>query len=223
MTDRAVFGRRYTSYQPAGSEVWLLNGTAVSTSPATTQDFVAGAPLIQGEAVYISGTFVLPSSAASGVQPEVFNVIGLTAAAADYALGTQTTAQSFSIIYKLIEYLESELEGLLTPETVYAKIGEVKVLAVFRTTSKEVIAGGRVLSGDLKPKTIAKIQRAGQMIGEATVAQVQSNKETVTEVHTGNECGFKLETRTPVLVDDVIEVYTTEERKRKLIATETHG
>jgi hypothetical protein len=82
MTDRAIFGRRYTSYQPAGSEVWLLNGTAVSLSPATTQDFVAGAPLIQGEAVYVSGTFVLPASAASGVQPEVFNVVGLTTAAA---------------------------------------------------------------------------------------------------------------------------------------------
>jgi hypothetical protein len=85
MTDRAVFGRQYTSYQPAGSEVWLLNGTAVSVSPASVQDFVAGAPLIQGEAVYVSGTFVLPAIAASGVDPAEFNAIGLTASAAGTA------------------------------------------------------------------------------------------------------------------------------------------
>jgi hypothetical protein len=85
MTNRAVFGRQYTSYQPAGSEVWLLNGTAVSASPASVQEFVAGAPLIQGEAVYVSGTFVLPAIAASGVDPAEFNAIGLTASAAGTA------------------------------------------------------------------------------------------------------------------------------------------
>lgn len=87
MTDRAVFGRRYTSYQPAGSEVWLLNGTAVSVSPARTQDFTAGTNLIQGQVVYVSGVYVLPASAASGVAPEQFNAIGITA---DSATATQS-------------------------------------------------------------------------------------------------------------------------------------
>ena len=82
MTDRAVFGRRYTSFQPAGSEVYLLNGSAVTTSPSSTTEFVAGAALLQGEAVYVSGTFVLPATAALGSDPTEFNAIGLTAAAA---------------------------------------------------------------------------------------------------------------------------------------------
>lgn len=115
MTDRAIFGRRYTSYQPAGSEVYLLNGTAVSISPVTTQNFIAGAPLIQGEAVFVSGTFVLPASAASGVQPAVFNVIGLTVAAA----GTSTSVPVVLDDIALVSDVNITAESALVPGQYY--------------------------------------------------------------------------------------------------------
>lgn len=82
MTDRAVFGRRYTSFTPGATEVFLLNGTAVSLSAASTQEFTAGSTLLQGETVHVSGTFVLPASAASGVLSAQYRAIGVTAAAA---------------------------------------------------------------------------------------------------------------------------------------------
>lgn len=144
-----------------------------------------------------------------------FNV-ELTAAAVDYALGTQTTAKSFSIIYKLIESVEEALEKLLPPEIVYNRLGVVRVLAIFRTTPKFVIAGGRVHSGIIRHKAIAKLIRGGKFIGEATVAQLQSNKRDVTEVTTGNECGIRLDTTTGLQIGDEIEVYQTEEKPRSL-------
>lgn len=79
MTERAIFNRKYTDFNPGGTQVWLVNGAGVTTSAAGTQDFTAGSDLIQGEAVYVSGVYVLPASAASGVAPEQFNVIGITA------------------------------------------------------------------------------------------------------------------------------------------------
>ena len=82
MTTRGIFNRQYTDFTPAGQQVWLVNGAGVTTSPATTQDFTAGANLIQGEVVYVSGTYVLPASAASGVAPTQYNAIGITSAAA---------------------------------------------------------------------------------------------------------------------------------------------
>lgn len=82
MTDRAIFNRKYTDYIPDGQRVWLVNGAGVTTTPITTQTFTAGTNLIQGDAVYISGVYVLPASAASGVSPTQYAVIGLTAAAA---------------------------------------------------------------------------------------------------------------------------------------------
>lgn len=82
MTNRAIFNRQYTDYTPGGQQVWLVNGTGVTTSAGQTQDFTAGSTLIQGQPVYVSGVYVLPASAASGVAPEQYNVIGITAEAA---------------------------------------------------------------------------------------------------------------------------------------------
>lgn len=82
MTERAIFNRKYTDFTPGGQQVWLVNGAGVTTSAASTQDFTAGADLIQGQVVYVSGTYVLPASAASGVSSDKYQAIGITAAAA---------------------------------------------------------------------------------------------------------------------------------------------
>ena len=82
MTTRAIFNRQYTDYTPGGQQVWLVNGAGITTSAVTTQTFTAGATLIQGDVVYVSGTYVLPATAASGVDPTQYAVIGVTAAAA---------------------------------------------------------------------------------------------------------------------------------------------
>lgn len=144
--------------------------------------------------------------------------VNMTPAAADYALGTQTTAHSFSIIYKLLEYVQETLETLLKPEITYVKIGEMRVLAVFRTTPKFSIVGGRVQSGSIKDKAIVKLVRSEKVVGEATITQLQNNKKNVSEVTNGNECGIRLETTTAALEGDTLEVYQTEEHKRKLTA-----
>jgi len=82
MTDRAVFNRRYTSYTPGSTQVWLVNGAGSVTSPASTITFTAGETLVQGEVVYVSGTHVLPASTATGVDVSLWNAIGITAEAA---------------------------------------------------------------------------------------------------------------------------------------------
>ena len=82
MTERAIFNRKYTSFTPGSQQVWLVNGAGVTTSAAQTQDFTAGSTLIQGQPVYVSGTYVLPASAASGVAATNYTVVGITAEAA---------------------------------------------------------------------------------------------------------------------------------------------
>jgi hypothetical protein len=98
MTTRGIFNRQYTDYTPAGQQVWLVNGAGVTTVPSTTQDFTAGATLIQGEVVYVSGTYVLPASAASGVASERYNVIGITAEAAAAAATVAVILDDTAII-----------------------------------------------------------------------------------------------------------------------------
>lgn len=98
MTDRAIFNRRYTSYTPGSSPVWLVNGAGVTTSVSHTQELTAGATLVQGEAVYVSGVYALPASAASGVASEQFNAIGITAEAAVAGSGVAVNLDDIVLI-----------------------------------------------------------------------------------------------------------------------------
>lgn len=91
MTDRAAFGRRYTSYQPAATQVWLLNGAGVTLEIPTTQTLTAGVDLAQGTVVFVSGVYAVPANAASGVSPDEFRAIGITADSA-------TTSNPVSVV-----------------------------------------------------------------------------------------------------------------------------
>lgn len=82
MTERALFNRRYTSYTPNGTEVWLLNGAGVQTTISNTSNFLAGVDLNQGQVVFVSGAFVVPAVAASGATRPEYGAIGVTAEAA---------------------------------------------------------------------------------------------------------------------------------------------
>jgi hypothetical protein len=98
VTDRAVFNRRYTSFTPGTTQVWLVNGAGVTTSPASTISFTAGTDLEQGEVVYVSGTYVLPASAASGTAPELWAAIGLTSEAASASASVQVVLDDIAIV-----------------------------------------------------------------------------------------------------------------------------
>jgi len=82
MANRSIFNRRYTPYDSAGQEVYLVNGAGVVTQLSTTTDFTAGEALVQGAVVYVSGTSVFNASALSGIAPFNYGAIGITAAAA---------------------------------------------------------------------------------------------------------------------------------------------
>lgn len=98
MTTRAIFNRQYTDYTPGGQQVWLVNGAGVTTSASRTQSFTAGATLVQGQAVYVSGTYVLPASAASGVASDRYNVIGITAEAAASSASVSVVLDDTAVI-----------------------------------------------------------------------------------------------------------------------------
>lgn len=98
MTDRAIFNRKYTSFTPASTEVWLINGTGITTSSITTTSFTAGQNLIQGEVVYVSGSYVLPASTASGVNPTAWSALGITAEAASSSMSVSVILDDIAII-----------------------------------------------------------------------------------------------------------------------------
>jgi|688.fasta_scaffold430849_2 hypothetical protein len=138
MTNRAIFNRQYTSYTPGGTEVWLVNGTAVTTTPVISQSFTAGENLVQGQAVYVSGTYAFSASAASGVATTQYNVIGFTTTAA--ALST-----AVAVVVDDIAFISSaNLAGAtqLTPGTYYYLSKYTGQITPYSTTSGTVTASG---------------------------------------------------------------------------------
>lgn len=144
-----------------------------------------------------------------------FNV-SLTPQAQDYAHGSAVVIKNYRIIYELIDFVKEELEKLLPPEIIYNQTGALKTLAVFRTTAKHNIIGGKVISGVIKDKALVKIIRGEEKIGEGLIEQLQSNKKNVAEVTAGTECGLQLETSIKIEKGDTLEIYQKEEKKRKL-------
>jgi len=138
MANRSIFNRRYTSYTPGSTQVWLVNGQGVTTSPITTLDFTAGETLVQGEVVYVSGAVVLGANAASGVAPELYNPIGITNAAAaatetvGVVLDNNATISSSNLIH----------ESAMTPGQYYYLAREKGKLVSADAPSGITMSGG---------------------------------------------------------------------------------
>lgn len=98
MADRAIFNRKYTSFTPGGTQVWLINGAGVTTTFPTTQTFTAGQNLTQGQVVYVSGTSVFPATALSGVPSARYEAIGITAASAGTSSGVAVILDDVAVL-----------------------------------------------------------------------------------------------------------------------------
>jgi len=126
---------------------------------------------------------------------------------------------TFDVIYHLVEYIRSEMGGLLAPEVKRNFLGKLRILAIFKKDTKYQIIGGKVTSGKVVRGAKAEIIKNGNIIS-GRVGQLQQNKQDVTEVSEGLEAGirFDLEAKGDVKIDegDVIEIFEEEEAKRML-------
>ena len=78
MSNRSIFNRRYTSYEPAGTQVWLVNGAGISSQLNPTFDFELGEDLDSGSVVYVSGSVIFFFFSASGTIADAAYAVGIT-------------------------------------------------------------------------------------------------------------------------------------------------
>ncbi len=142
--------------------------------------------------------------------------IDLTAEARDEAHGAGVEIKTSPIIYELLEFIKEKLTDLLPPKITYQKIGELKVLAIFKKASKHTICGGKVIDGQLKEGALIKAYRGEKQIGEGKIGQLQQDRKTVSVLEKNQEGGLKFEGGTVLDKGDLLEVYEKVEEKRKL-------
>lgn len=141
------------------------------------------------------------------------------AAAAKLAERDGITIRSFDIIYELIEAIRTELAALLPSETQRTVVGKLKVLAIFKTDARSVILGGRVTAGSIRKGSMVDLVQKETPIRIGKITSLQREKEDVSEVAQGADCGMRIDTNVfegEVHEGDVLEFITEEQVKKTL-------
>ncbi len=126
--------------------------------------------------------------------------------------------RTYKVIYELLDDAKHEMENLLDAEIIEEDKGELKVLGVFRTEKTSIIAGGEVLTGDVKPGYLVRIVRDKKYLGEAEVSSVQKEKIDSKELIAGETGGLAMSTehKIDLQVGDRLKFFTRETKKRTL-------
>jgi translation initiation factor IF-2 len=120
----------------------------------------------------------------------------------------------YSVIYQAIDEIEKALKGLLKPIFEERELGRAEIRALFKSSKVGNIAGCLVQSGIMRRNAKARLLRDNVVIAESiTVSSLRREKDDVTEVREGYECGLTV-TYSDIKEGDVIETYELVEKER---------
>jgi len=124
--------------------------------------------------------------------------------------------RSFNVIYELIEDVKKEISELLELEIRKVELGRLKVLANFKNAKNLSVVGGKVMDGKMVKGEKLEVFRDKELLGVGELTQLQHNKEDVSEVKSGLECGIAFQGKVKILPDDQLVCYKEEQIKRKI-------
>lgn len=124
--------------------------------------------------------------------------------------------RTYNVIYNLISYIRSAMEGLLDPEVREVVIGRAEVRELFRVPRLGLVAGSYVNWGRISYNQPLRILRDNRLIHEGKVNSLRRFKDNVNEVQANYECGIGIETFADLKVGDVLECYVHEHVARSL-------
>ncbi len=122
----------------------------------------------------------------------------------------------FNIIYEALEHIEKSLSGLLEPDIKETVLGSAEIQKIFKVSNAGKIAGSKVINGEIKSKSKARIIRDGVVVYSGEIQSIYREKNQVKEVGTGLECGISLKDFIDFKEKDVIESYVAEEIQRSI-------
>ncbi len=122
----------------------------------------------------------------------------------------------FNIIYEALDYVERSLSGLLNPDIKETVLGSAEIQKIFKVSTAGKIAGSKVISGEIKSKSKARIIRDGVVVYSGEILSIYREKNQVKEVGAGLECGISIKDFIDFKEKDVIESYLAEEIQRSI-------
>lgn len=133
---------------------------------------------------------------------------------AEYADSQGVDMRFYNVIYQAIDDVESAMKGMLKPIYEEKQMGVAEILQVFRSSKFGNIAGSVVREGLIKRGAKARLVRDGIVIEpELQISSLRREKDDVTEVREGYECGISLAIK-DIQVGDHIETWEMVEKPR---------
>lgn len=133
---------------------------------------------------------------------------------AEYADSQGVDMRFYNIIYKAIEDVESALKGMLKPIYEEEQLGTAEIQQVFKSSKFGNIAGCMIRNGSIKRGTKARLVRDGIVVAQdLLISSLRREKDDVTEVREGFECGIGLGIK-DIQVGDTIETWHLVEKPR---------
>jgi translation initiation factor IF-2 len=118
--------------------------------------------------------------------------VGLESGVANYAKKKRILVKSYEIIYKLLEEIGEAISLMSLPSTTEEEIGNATVRQLFTLSDGTLVLGSRVEKGILKKDHKCDIVRGDEIVAESKIKTLRINKDTVTEVQKGFDCGVQL-------------------------------
>ncbi|WP_374022075.1 translation initiation factor IF-2 [Mycobacterium sp. HNNTM2301] len=120
----------------------------------------------------------------------------------------------YSVIYQAIDDIEKALRGMLKPIYEENQLGRAEIRAIFRSSKVGVIAGCMISSGVVRRNAKARLLRDNIVVADnLTITSLRREKDDVTEVREGFECGMTLG-YSDIKEGDIIESYELVQKER---------
>ena len=121
----------------------------------------------------------------------------------------------YTVIYQAIEEIEAALKGMLRPEFEEIQLGTAEIREIFRSSRIGNIAGCMVTSGVIRRNAKVRLLRDGAVVADnLDLSSLRREKDDVTEVREGFECGLVLRNYQDVKIGDVVEAFEMREIPR---------
>jgi len=120
----------------------------------------------------------------------------------------------YSVIYDAIDEIEAALRGMLKPIYEEKAMGTAEIRQIFRSSKVGTIAGCMITDGTIRRHAKARLVRDGVVVQETEINTLQREKDAVTEVREGYECGLTLTNYSDIHVGDEIQCYEMVEKPR---------
>ena len=148
-------------------------------------------------------------AAASGGIVLAFNV-GFEVGAERTAERLGVEVRDYQIIYRLLEDVESALQGLLEPEYEEVVVGRAEVREIFPGRRGVRIAGCRVLDGRIVRQGSIRVMRDDGVLTETQIGSLRHFRDEVNQATAGTECGIVLDNFNDFEEGDLIVAYRME-------------